>query len=129
MRHATAAASSQPLHGLPRVLVVPFRFTASARAARRRLRLAEGLERAVERAGRPRTGLTAAVPVSRDAVGEARPVLLDVAERLRQPRDVRPEGFLIVRELLCDGASPLYLGGPGELRRAANDALRALDHA
>ena len=129
MSHATAPVSPQPLHGRPRALVVAFRFTASARAARRRIRLAEGLERAVERAGRPRTGLTAAVPVSRDAVGEARPVLLDIAARLRQPRAVRREGFMMVRDLLCDGASPLYLGRPGALRRAAADALRALDAA
>jgi len=54
-------------------------------------------------------------------------MLLDVAERLRQPRPVRPEGLALVRALLCDGAGPLYYGEPGDLRAAARTVLLALD--
>ena len=129
MAHATASPASRPLYRLPRVLALPFRVAPFARASRRRLRTAEGLERAIERANRGRSGLTAAIPVNREAYGEARPQLLDIAERLRHPRPVRPEGLALARDLLCDGASPLYLGRPGELRRAAAAVLRALDDA
>jgi hypothetical protein len=101
--------------------------TRPARATRLRLRYAEGLEGAVERAEGPRRTLTAAVPVSREAAGPARGALLDVAERLRQPRPVRPEGLTAVRRLLTDGAGPLYYGRPGDLRVTAMLILAALD--
>lgn len=126
MDHVSMPASTP--HGLHRILALPLRAATTARASRRRLRLAGCIERAVERSGRPRNGLTAAVTVSPEAFGEARPQLLDLAARLRDPRPVRPEGLAMVRELLCDGASPLYLGAPGELRDAAARALRLLDH-
>ena len=129
MAHSTAPPASRPLYRRPRVLALPFRVAPSARAPRRRLRTAEGLERAIERANRGRSGLTAAIAVNREAYGEARPHLLDIAERLRHPRPVRAEGLALARDLLCDGASPLYLGRPGELRRTAATVLRALDDA
>ena len=98
-----------------------------ARAARQQRRYAEGLESAVERSARPRPPLTAVVPVSREAAGDARGVLLDIAERLRQPRPVRPEGLTQVRRLLTDGAGPLYYGHPGDLRGRSMLILLALD--
>ena len=94
-------------------------------AQRRRRRYAEGLEHAVERADRP-WPFTAAVPVSREATEGARAPLLDIAERLRQPRPVTGEGLAAVRRLLTDGAGPLYYGPPGELRRVAQATLAAL---
>jgi hypothetical protein len=97
------------------------------RVARQQRRYAEGLENAVERAAGPRPVFSAAVPISRDAAGEARPVLLDLAERLRQPRPVRPEGVAQVRRLLTDGAGPMYYGHPGDLRTTAMLILLALD--
>jgi hypothetical protein len=99
----------------------------SVRAARQQRRYAEGLENAVERAAGSRRSLTAAVPVSREAAGDARSVLLDVAERLRQPRPVQPEGMVQVQRLLTDGAGPMYHGYPGDLRTTAMLILLALD--
>jgi hypothetical protein len=95
---------------------------------RSRRRLAEALEQSVTRAEQPRSGLTAAVPVARDAVRDAREALLDLAERLRAPRPVDPDGMRLARSLLIDGASPLYVPiTRGELRGAAMRALGALD--
>jgi hypothetical protein len=95
---------------------------------RARRRLAKGLESAVARAEQGHAPFSAAVPVARDAAGEARGVLLDLAERLRAPRPADPDGVLLARELLLDGAGPLYApAGPGALRAAALRALRAMD--
>ena len=98
-------------------------------SARTRRRLAEDLEDVVARANAPRWPLTAVVPVSTEAGRSGRDVLLDLAERLRGPRPVAPEGMRQVRHLLIDGAGPLYVTlEPGELRGAALRALWALDH-
>ncbi len=95
---------------------------------RARRRLAEGLERAVARSERKQAFLTSAVPVSREASGDARGALLDLGERLRAPRPVDADGMRLARDLLLDGAGPLYRARrPGELRAAAQHALRALD--
>jgi hypothetical protein len=108
--------------------IAPLTRIASTRAARRRRRYADGLEAAVERAQETRRQWSAEVPVTREAAGDARGALLDVAERLRQPRPVRPEGVDEVGRLLTDGAGPLYYRGlPGDLRAAAMLALLALD--
>jgi hypothetical protein len=97
-------------------------------AATERRRLAESLELAVERGGRPVSPFTAVVPITAQAAGAARAPLLDLAERLRQPRPVRPEGLRIVRWMLTDGAGPLYApASPGHLRRIARRALEALE--
>ncbi|HKE81474.1 MAG TPA: hypothetical protein VKB54_19300 [Solirubrobacteraceae bacterium] len=91
-------------------------------------RLAEQLERAIARATEPRRRFTAAIPVAGEAAGEARGPLLDLAERLRRPRPVDPEGVRLARRLLVDGTGPLYVhGAHGELRAAALRALGALD--
>jgi hypothetical protein len=72
----------------------------------------------------PRLGLRARWRAAR----EARTALLDLAERLRAPRPVNPEGVRLVRALLRDGAGPLFAPDePGELRGAALRALWALD--
>jgi hypothetical protein len=102
-------------------------FAEPAREARARRRYAEGLERAVERVSGRSFRLTAAVPVAPEAGGDARGALLDLAERLRQPRPVRAEGLALVGRLLSDGGGPLFYGPPGALRRAAVVALQALD--
>jgi hypothetical protein len=95
---------------------------------RKRRKLAESIERAVARASVRRPAITAAVPVAREAAREAQGALLDLAERLRAPRAVAPEGVALAHELLVDGAGPLYVPGePGELRGAALRALWALD--
>jgi hypothetical protein len=106
----------------------------AARAARMasersRQRLAGQLEHAIARAEQRYTPFSAAIPVCHvAAAGEARSALLDLAERLRAPRPVDPDGVRLARELLVDGAGPLYAPAePGDLRAAALRALRALD--
>jgi hypothetical protein len=94
-----------------------------------RRRLAGNLENAVARAERGYTPWSAAIPVCHAAAGgEARSALLDLAERLRGPRPVDPDGVRLARKLLIDGGGPLYApAAPGELRAAARRALAALD--
>ena len=95
---------------------------------RTRRRLAQSIERAVTRAAGAPPFLTPVVPVAREATGEAREALLDLAERLRAPRPVDPHGIRLTHALLTDGAGPLFAPGePGELRGAALRALWALD--
>jgi hypothetical protein len=98
----------------------------SSPSARRRL--AEDLEEAVARGGLRDRGLSAVVPVTGEAAQLARGALLDLAERLRAPRPVDPDGVRLTRALLVDGGGPLYAPQePGELRHAALRALDALD--
>ncbi|HMI69275.1 MAG TPA: hypothetical protein VK510_04705 [Solirubrobacteraceae bacterium] len=93
-----------------------------------RRRLAERIEEAIARSDTPPSPLSAAVPIARAAAGEARSALLDLAERLRSPRPVNPDGVRVARALLVDGGGPLYVPQePGELRAAALQALDALD--
>ena len=97
-------------------------------SAHGRARLAGHLEDAIARADHPYSPFSATVPVSREAVHEARGALLDLAERLRGPRPVAPTGVRLAQELLVDGAGPLYVHAHhGELRAAALQALGALD--
>ena len=94
-----------------------------------RRRLAGQLENTIARAEQRYTPFSAAIPVCHEAAaGDARAVLLDLAERLRAPRPVDPDGVRLARELLVDGCGPLYAPAePGDLRAAALRALRALD--
>jgi hypothetical protein len=94
-----------------------------------RQRLAGQLEHAIDRAERRYTPFSSAIPVCHAATaGDARSALLDLAERLRAPRPVDPDGVRLARELLVDGCGPLYApAAPGELRAAALRALGALD--
>jgi hypothetical protein len=64
---------------------------------------------AIDRAQR-RGALTSAVPVSTDALDEARPALAQVAIALSSPEPVRPQGVAQVEMLLRDGGGPLYAG-------------------
>ena len=97
-------------------------------SAHARARLAQHLEQAVGRADRPSAPLSASVPVCGPAVFQARGALLDLAERLRGPRHVDPDGVRLARRLLVDGAGPLYTPVcDTDLRAAALQALRALD--
>jgi hypothetical protein len=98
------------------------------RRRRERLRVASGLERALTDDGR--RGVSAAVPVDRRAVDQARPYLAQLADALRSPRPVAPDGVARARRLLTDVHSPLYASGePAQLRDAAGRALRELDPA
>jgi hypothetical protein len=97
-------------------------------SAHARTRLARHLEHAVAQADRPHAPFSAAVPVCGPAVHHARGALLDLAERLRAPRRVDPDGVRLARRLLIDGAGPLYVPvRHADLRAAALRALQALD--
>jgi hypothetical protein len=94
---------------------------------RKRKRLADGLERAVEAAERPAPALSPTVPVDRTAVEDARGELLTLALELRSRGPIHDEGLELAWELLTHGDSPLYAGSnPGSLRAAAHAAREAL---
>jgi hypothetical protein len=129
MAHAPTRSVEAP--SVPRLgLRVRVRAAREARmvSAHARARLAEHLEQAIVRADRPSALLSATVPVSPQALRQARGALLDLAERLRAPRPVDPEGVRLARQLLVDGAGPLYAPvHSGDLRAAALRALATLD--
>jgi hypothetical protein len=71
-----------------------------------------------------------AVPISRRLIREVEPELSQLALRLLDDRPVDVRGVASVRALLCDGRGPLYgagAGGAGELRRALNESIDALE--
>jgi hypothetical protein len=86
---------------------------------RTRRALARSLERLVEQAEEPpRLGRAAIVFPSRARVREARPVMLTLAARLRGSAPVAPRAMAALRDLLCDGAGPVYTrGDPNALKR------------
>jgi hypothetical protein len=93
-----------------------------------RARLAEHLEQVIGRADCPIGPFSARVAVYAPGVAHARGALLDLAERLRAPRRVNPDGVRLARRLLVDGAGPLYAPvRDTDLRAAALQALGALD--
>lgn len=83
--------------------------SADDRRTVRRLRLAEGLERAVQRAHQSPWDLSAQVPVARESVLGSEERLLRLAAVLRSPSDLPAAGLGAVRALLTDGAGPLFL--------------------
>jgi hypothetical protein len=88
-----------------------------------RRELSADLERAVDAASIPARWPTAAVPVSPRAIAECRPLLLELAERLRCPGPVYARGVALVCLLLRDGGSPLY--APSEPRQLEGPVRRA----
>jgi hypothetical protein len=68
----------------------------------------------------------ASVPVDRREAEIARSELIRLADRLREAAPVAPRGVALVRRLLCDGTSPLYLPGDDELWCALRRAAIAL---
>ena len=68
-----------------------------------------------------------AIPVAREQVAAASENLLALAQILRAPERVDPRGVAMVRQLLCDGGSPLYVGTfPGALEHRTQVALNCL---
>jgi hypothetical protein len=89
--------------------------------------LATALETIVADVERPPARRGVSVPVCRHEVEVARAEMVQIAERLSDPFPVQARGVLLVRQLLRDGDSPLFiLSRTDELwhrmRRAA-DAL------
>ncbi len=91
-----------------------------------RARVADGMARAV-RDALSTPGFSAAVPLDRREVLAARTVLAVLDPRLRAPEPATAQGVALLRELLIDGAGPLYRrsepGALGSRRRAAAAAL------
>lgn len=95
---------------------------------RRRDQLADGLERVLTEAEATPLSLTASAPVARDAVRIERPLILEIARRLRSQDPVDAQGVLLVRKLLTDPASPLSARAPaGWLRCGLRQAKAALE--
>ncbi len=95
-------------------------------AARRRL--ASSLVGLLREVDRPMRARGAIVPICRAEVDVARDEIVLLAERLRDPRPVRPRGVALVRRLLTDGCGPLYVASPNdELWRQLRRAMTALD--
>ncbi len=97
----------------------------------RRARFARSLRRAIDSAELPphhRLPLySAAIPVCRAAVLEARPTLLALADDLDEMRHPDPMGVALTIRLLSDGGGPLYRPWtPSELTGAAERARAAL---
>jgi hypothetical protein len=108
--------SSAPLKARARALTSP----------ESRLTLAGSL-RAIARgrgAERPRS---VRVPACRERVSDARDALERLADRLAGADVVDVRGVALARELLADGAGPLYRSdSPDDLRVRAHEALAAL---
>jgi hypothetical protein len=74
--------------------------------------IASRLESAIAEAeSGPRHTLSAAIPVRREAVREARPLILSLAIALREPGTPSPEGVARAEMLVSDGGSSLYWDG------------------
>jgi hypothetical protein len=95
---------------------------------RTRLRVADGLARALRDAGVAAPGISAAVRPDRGEVLAARIVLEALERRLRAPEAVTARGVAMLSALLSDGTSPLYRPGePGELGSELRAAAAALE--
>ncbi len=93
-----------------------------------RERLATALDAILIDAERSRPERSARVRVCRQEVQVARGEIQRLAERLRDPRPVRPHGVALARRLLRDGTGPLYLASANdELYRQLHRASVALD--
>lgn len=92
---------------------------------RRRDKLAAALETLVAKAERDRPGLSAAVPLPRAEVLDARIPLFDLARRLRSDAPVDPQGVLLVRRLLSDPHSALNSPSSTDSVRTALRRARA----
>jgi hypothetical protein len=94
---------------------------------RGRARVAYGLAR-VLRDALAGPGFSAAVQPDRNEVLAARTVLAVLDRRLRDPQPVTAQGVAMLRELLVDGAGPLYRRRePGTLGSRLRSAAAALE--
>jgi hypothetical protein len=85
-------------------------------SARHRRTLAGRIEEVIRLAEQPGPRLSAAPPLAKRDVRDARAALLDLSQALRVAERVAPAGVVLARRLLSDGAGPLYV-------HCAEDAL------
>jgi hypothetical protein len=89
--------------------------------------LADSVERVITAATRPLTRVSAAAPLRREEILDARPLLLTLAADLRAPGPVRAQGVALTRSMLIDVSSALYEPSEtGALSDAVEDARRGL---
>lgn len=74
-----------------------------------REQLATALDQIIIEAEQPRRSAGSAVTVCREEVEVARDEIKCLASRLRDSRPVDPRGVAAIRQLVTDGASPLYV--------------------
>jgi hypothetical protein len=111
--------------------VEPWRSSIHAARARQltsdraRRKLGRSLERLIEEAeAPPQRRFGVAVPLAREGVREARPLLLTLASRLRDNAPVAPRGVAALKDLLTNGAGPFYTDGYPE---TLGNRLQAID--
>ena len=99
-------------------------------AASRRA-LAQTLRNVLDAAEEPPDGWPSArPPLQRDEVLAAREDLEALADRLSDPRSVRPQGAACAVALVWDSASPVYAASEdGSVAELARDVLEVLDEA
>jgi hypothetical protein len=94
---------------------------------RHRRALASNLEEVVSIAQGRRHGRAAAPPLATRDIRASSSVLLELAQTLRENRDVYASGVALAQHLLTDGSGPLYVYGlDDELWHAGRDAIAAL---
>jgi hypothetical protein len=85
-------------------------------SARHRRALAGRIEEVIRLAEQPGPRLSAAPPLAKRDVRDARAALLDLSQMLRGGEPIAPAGVVLAQRLLSDGAGPLYV-------HCAEDAL------
>jgi hypothetical protein len=96
--------------------------------ARYRRALASNLEQVVSIARGRRRARAAAPPLATRDIRASSSVLLELAQTLRENRDVYASGVALAQHLLTDGSGPLYVCGlDDELWHATPDAIAARD--
>jgi hypothetical protein len=75
---------------------------------------AAGIKRIVDAADEPAASFTAAVPVRRAEIFEARAELTDLADLLRSDDTVQVRGLALLEPFLTSGDSPLFHPNPEE---------------
>ncbi|HYB22310.1 MAG TPA: hypothetical protein VED41_00835 [Solirubrobacteraceae bacterium] len=90
--------------------------------------VAEGFERALAATEGPSARLSSAVPPAKYEVRAARAALLELFIELRERASVEPAGVALAKQILTDGASPLYIESRNDaLWKALRRATAALD--
>ena len=88
--------------------------------------VARALRRAVRDAKDTRATQSGRVPMHRANIASAQALIDEVTRRLQAPEPVSTRGMARLRQLLSDGAGPLYRHGRGDLAGRLSAALAAL---
>ena len=97
-------------------------------AKRTREVVAASIDDLLQQSNRPRPGHSSQVPVSYAMVRAVRDELAELAERVREPGPIRPQGMALTVLLLSDVEQPLFgVGTAEELAGAIIHASRRLN--